>query len=134
MGADGEAVCWGPSGASVHKTLDGPFTDVDVGANHACGLRATGVIECWGYGQTNTGSWPEMGQSIVPDERFVALDVGYGYTCGVTTAGDISCWGMNDVGQAEDRAGPFIAVSANVFHTCGLRGAHRCGRRWPRRR
>jgi alpha-tubulin suppressor-like RCC1 family protein len=70
---------------------------------------------------------------------FAAVSVGHQHTCGVTAAGAAYCWGSNDGvssgalgdGTTVDRWTPtlvtgglsFVAVSAGVYHTCGVTAA-----------
>jgi hypothetical protein len=65
---------------------------VSAGLNHTCALDATGVV-CWGAGTTNTGNFPEFGQSIVPAlMNPVAVSAGGWHTCALDTTG-VVCWG-----------------------------------------
>ena len=100
----------------------GSFTAVSVGYEHACGLRESGAIECWGRNQ--------YGQSTPPAGRFTAVSAGSGsnYTCGLRENGAIQCWGNDTDGRTDAPAGWFGAVSAGGAHTCGLRenGAIEC--------
>ena len=89
------------------------FTAVAAGANHSCGLRGDGSIDCW-------GSNP-FGQADPPAGRFTAVAAGANHSCGLRGDGSIDCWGSNAFGQANAPSGRFAAVAAGWGHTCGLR-------------
>ena len=53
-----------------------PFTDISLGADHACGLTSDGILYCWGRGlegqlgtgQTSDALLPmQVGLQVVPD-------------------------------------------------------------------
>ena len=49
-----EILCWGRPVSWYHKVYrppTGPFIDVFAGGHHVCGLRPSGVLECWGVDQ-----------------------------------------------------------------------------------
>ena len=89
------------------------FSAVSLGAAHACGLRTSGEIVCWGSNN--------IGQTDAPSGRFSAVSAGGGHTCGLRPSGAIECWGYNDYGQTNAPDGTFSAVSAGYDHTCGVR-------------
>ena len=93
---------------------------VSVGAVHTCGLRETGVVECWG------SNW--YGQADAPAGRFSVVSAGDRHTCGLRETGAVECWGANRNGQTDAPAGRFSTVSADWYHSCGLRetGAVEC--------
>ncbi len=90
-----------------------PFTEVSAGAEHTCGLRADGRIECWGAN--------DYGQSFAPLGVFRAVSAGGEHTCGLLENGRVECWGRNNYGQSSPPSGVFRGVSAGSFHTCALR-------------
>ena len=89
-----------------------PFTAVDTGREHTCGLRADNTIACWG------ANW--RGQSDVPDGEFQAVSAGEGHSCAINTDRTIVCWGVNWYGQSDVPDGEFRAISAGGLHSCGL--------------
>ena len=81
---------------------------------HACALRSTGSIACWGDNSD--------GQATPPAGHFTAVSAGGAHTCALRSDGSIACWGDNSDGQASPPAGTdFTAVSAGNGHTCALR-------------
>ena len=105
------------------------FTAVSIGRFHACGLRTSGEIECWGDGEIEYSD----GRIDPPAGRFIAVSAGEYHTCAIRENGEIACWGLNkrfnwesnayDVygGQTDPPAGRFIAVSGGPTHTCAIR-------------
>jgi alpha-tubulin suppressor-like RCC1 family protein len=94
--------------AATLGPLDIPGTVVDlaVGGSHACALRATNEIHCWGLGTggrlgyanemdvggTNTPA--SVGPVMMP-RNFTPMQIaaGAGHTCALSTGGDVLCWG-----------------------------------------
>jgi alpha-tubulin suppressor-like RCC1 family protein len=70
---DGSVTCWGvdDGGFIDYGQVTGipaglTATQVSTGGTHSCAKEPDGSVTCWGGGTTNTGSYPEYGQSIVP--------------------------------------------------------------------
>jgi hypothetical protein len=66
--ADGTVRCWGVNDdgqCEVPSDL-GSCSGIALGARHSMALPIDGLARCWGAGTTNTGEWPNWGQSIVP--------------------------------------------------------------------
>ncbi len=74
-----------PSPESLASRGSG-FTSVSAAYGHACGLRANGIILCWGRGF--------QGENEHVEGSFTAVSVGDGYSCGIKTDGLINCWGV----------------------------------------
>ena len=115
---DGQALCWGTnnwnalgdgsnipfSSAPVAVAGNHVFTKLVAGAEHACGLKATGSLYCWGH-----GDWGQIGNgntssAVAPvlaagGMQFVDVAAGSAVTCGITSAGAAYCWGANSLGQ-----------------------------------
>ena len=90
-----------------------PFSAVDSGTAHACGLRTDGTISCWGDNS--------HGQTDAPGGEFSAVSAGRTHSCGLRSDGSISCWGGNENGQSNPLDGRFTAVSAGGDLSCGVR-------------
>ncbi len=89
---------WGRS-----PPLEGEFTDVSIARYHACGLRPSGEIECW-------GAWDRRPKMLPPDVGFSSISAGWGgyrrgagmspyvdwgYSCGVRLDRSLECWGYS---------------------------------------
>lgn len=88
-------------------------TVLAAGANHSCGLRSSGSVECWGDSQ--------YGQSVTRNGLFKAVETGDNHTCALGLDGKAVCWGQNDKGQATGQDGPFVQLTAGATHNCALR-------------
>lgn len=126
--------------------LRDPVVQVAAGQAHACALRRSGVVDCWGDGDGGAiGQGADVGSELpirVPGVTgAVALAVDYRHTCAVGGAGELWCWGDNRYNQlSDDREArtlapqrvpslePAIAVAVAVRHTCAIdpAGAVRC--------
>ena len=109
-----------PRAADAASPVVPGFSAVSAGGSHTCGLRETGVVECWGHNGD--------GRADAPAGSFSAVSAGGSHTCGLRETGAVECWGWNGDGQADAPAGRFSAVSAGGSHSCGLRetGAVEC--------
>ena len=154
--ASGEVSCWGddshgelgngqladsvPLPAKVEAISDA--VDVTAGNWHACALRRTGEISCWGAnhdGQLGDGQGGATYDSLVPVKAAgisdaVAVSAGGEHTCALHATGEISCWGDNwegelgtgQAGNEFDSSVPVkvsgiddaVAVSSGHWHTC----------------
>ncbi len=83
------------------------FSDIKLGAGHACALGSDNNAYCWGannYGQLGLGN---LDASSVPVQitdtgDVAALDAGAVFTCLLYTSGAVSCFGDNQEGQIGD--------------------------------
>jgi alpha-tubulin suppressor-like RCC1 family protein len=122
---------------------------VTAGADHACGLRATGEVECWGrndHGQLGDGvevhetcehgSLGSLDCSSLPVpvtglDDVVALAAGGHHTCAARGDGQILCWGLNDQGQLGDGAladswVPLAVAELDPADQVACGGGHSC--------
>ncbi len=86
------------------------FVQVSAGEDHTCGLKAPGVVICWGEAS--------LGQATPPAGSFASVSAGSSHTCGVRSDGTVACWGYKGDGRATPPAGGFTSVSAGRDHTC----------------
>ena len=78
-----------------------------VGYEHACAVRRSGAVSCWGQagdGQIGSGTVPD--DASIPSPTAVvgvtgALAVGTGgtHSCATTASGAVFCWGAGSLGQ-----------------------------------
>lgn len=111
---------------------------VTTGEAHACALRVSGDVKCWGGnadGQLGDGTTIDrpVPQSLFPS-GIVAIDAGRRHTCALTSDGGVKCWGSNDRGQLGDGttankgypadvaglSSGVLAISAGALNTCAL--------------
>jgi alpha-tubulin suppressor-like RCC1 family protein len=116
---------------------------VDTGGYHTLALRTDGTVVAWGAGKTNTGSFPEHGQSIVPaaltapaTAQIVAIAGGGYHSVALKADGTVVAWGAGTTntgvspryGQAivpadlaSAATAKVVAISAGDLHTIALR-------------
>jgi alpha-tubulin suppressor-like RCC1 family protein len=149
--APGTMWCWGRNtrsetgtDPSVEQTRapkqTGTFTDwtdLDLGQDASCGIRADGSLWCWGdnsFGQL--GAAPQSNPVTAPaqvgtDTGYVQISIDTFSACGRKTDGTALCWGRNaegqlGVGDTRDRYAPamvgapgtWASVSVGRFHSC----------------
>ena len=100
--------------STTSPTAPSPFTALDGGRDHTCGLRADGTVDCWGENLD--------GQSDAPTGSYTAVSAGDEHSCAVRSDRTVTCWGENRNGQAGAPSGEFSAVAAGRHHSCGVRG------------
>ena len=81
--------CWGSDTyGQVSDVPSGAFIKIATGGSHACGLRASGLLECWGsdgYSQSNP-----------PDAVFEDVAAGAQHTCGISAVDQsMICFGAD---------------------------------------
>lgn len=114
---DGRLSCWGRWTSSERDDRDflvpTPIPGVDdahqiaMGINHACALRATGDVVCFGLngfgqlGMSGPGRPPEMPVPVPSLAGVQRLASGIAHVCARHATG-IACWGLNQTGQLGD--------------------------------
>ena len=134
----GAALCWGHDIDHEHyeppdpiwlaplqwRAPPGRFTAISAGDDgHACGLRTTGAVRCWGHDDGG-------GRTRTPPGLFTAISAGEGFSCGLRTTGDATCWGTvrkpypssaEPTPAPTAPPGPFTAIAVADGAVCGLR-------------
>ena len=136
-----------PPAPGAGTTGDVPFTAVATTEFVACGLRADGTVDCWGWNNRSGPVAPEgrfteiivepfpcglridgtvdcWGDSVDPlAGRFSSISGGWGHVCGLRVSGTVACWGSYGFwdGPAETPEGRFSAVVSGHDHACALR-------------
>lgn len=121
------------------------------GAEHTCGLAATGTVFCWGAngrgqlglgrpsGDAGTGSAacgdpcsPRPRAVVSPGVAFDTVVAGGYHTCGLTPRGRAFCWGANGRGQLgdstrADASAPTPVSEGLSFRSLSAGASHTCG-------
>ena len=145
--SDGRAICAVTDGSSLLGNEN--LVSISLGFLHLCGVHTDGRVICWGSDFADQLSPPEEGP-------FTEVSAGRFHTCALDRDGAAVCWGwdleraseVNGVPKrAEDadngmgalewmftapRTDPpegvkFTAISAGMFHACGLRALRQDG-------
>jgi alpha-tubulin suppressor-like RCC1 family protein len=135
----GRVFCWGsndfgqlgngipntdPNPSPIIVPSIGDATFLWTGFEHACVVRKTGAVACWGRaddGQLGTGTLPD---ASIPTPVAVtgmpgaarAAWTGGNRSCAIAEDGSVYCWGVNTLGQlgngTTDRAVKAVPISA----------------------
>jgi alpha-tubulin suppressor-like RCC1 family protein len=78
-----------------------------VGYEHACAVRRTGEVKCWGAagnGQVGSGAVPDDASipkptAVVGISGALGISTGGDHSCATTASGSVLCWGSNSLGQ-----------------------------------
>jgi alpha-tubulin suppressor-like RCC1 family protein len=114
--------CWGANteGQVGDGTQDGPrltptpvatvdkTTQVVAGRNHACALRTSRTVRCWGdntFGEIGDGTNDVRPTRVAIDLGGPVASIGTGndHTCAVLLDASVWCWGFNLDGQLGDQ-------------------------------
>ncbi|MBS1122733.1 MAG: Alpha-tubulin suppressor and related protein-like protein, partial [Deltaproteobacteria bacterium] len=105
--ADGTVACQaadsrlGP-GALVERTELGAEVARVAASNHACALKSTGDLYCWGSnqrGQVGDGTTVDVATAVKVASTVTDLALGASHTCVRTIDQRLWCWGDNGYGQ-----------------------------------
>ena len=94
---------------------DVAFTQITVGATHACGLRENAAAICWGEDPNDHGILDVPAQTA-----FRQISAGVNFTCGLRQDQTIACWGNNSAGQATPPQGSFTEITAGPGYACAI--------------
>ncbi len=142
--------CWGDERTGLLSPPSGPWLDVALGSDVACGIRGDGTLTCWGeVGDPRMASPPGTYRDVAigdvtacainssgrpvcwgdtsrlaagppEDTLFAQVAVGWDHVCGITTQAKLACWGGNTQGQSRPPEGRYLAVAAGPYETCAL--------------
>jgi len=97
---------------------DDLWVAVSAGIQHTCGLRASGIVECWGL--------VDQGITEVPDGIFTQVSDGGDHACALDTDGGLSCWGCyqeDGIAACSAPDGTFSQVGSGATHSCAVSSA-----------
>ncbi len=149
----GQPRCWGDNTAGALGTtasgmlvlaptaVDGltDATEVAVGANHICALRAGGGVACWGddtrgaCGDGNVTGTLTHPTTIAGLGDAIAVWSGVGMACARESTGGYVCWGANTNGQlgdgtATDQPSPVPVMGVTTAQELALGAGFGCAR------
>jgi alpha-tubulin suppressor-like RCC1 family protein len=108
-----------------HLVFNEPnVTDVAVGLEHTCALRA-GKLFCWGsnefgqVGKGNSHSFFPVPEALVPNETFVQIASRGLFSCAVSVGGKLFCWGARPVHKGAKLEPKVIATTPLALNTGG---------------
>jgi hypothetical protein len=127
----GEVFCWGNNSSGqlgINSTTDSHtpvqvpglsgITQLALGWNHSCALRADGSVFCWGnniYGQVGNGSFANALTPVkLPLTNIQQISSGSFTTCARRADGTVWCWGSDALGTVGDGTGAGTIGSGGV--------------------
>lgn len=130
-----------PTTSAAPESGSSDWRQVSVGAITTCGVRTTGRLYCWGYGQGGELGDGGTSDQAVPTEvaggfsTWRSVSVGAQHACAIRAPGRLYCWGDNVTGvlgngTLDDASVPrlvaggftdWTSVSAGNNSTCGRR-------------
>lgn len=129
----GRLVCGSTAKESAARFLgarppQGSFQDVAVGKGHACAIRTTGDVACWG--EDYPGEKEPVRATAAPAGTFERVYADAGSSCALDAAGAATCWGW----AYEPPEGPFVSLDLFGSTVCGVRtdGSVACNGASPR--
>ena len=128
MGDSGEVACWGFFASEPEYIPEGPFRSVSAGLIHACAVRNSGELECWGL----VGGWEwcpvcdfpieeDYGQAEPPPGTYGAVSAAGTHTCAIRESGAVACWGGRYRELTDAPTGRYRSLSAARGYTCAAR-------------
>jgi len=99
---------------------------IAAGDIHSLALKRDGTVVAWGADRTNSGTWPNYGQSSVPSglTNVVAISGGALHSLALKSDGTVAAWGDNYLGQTNVPAGltNVVAIYGGGCHNLALSG------------
>jgi alpha-tubulin suppressor-like RCC1 family protein len=97
--------CWGWTAFGlVEDAPVGTFQSVSCGYGHACAVRTTGEVVCWGLPNKSDGAPNITDQGQATDApvtaNFQHVGVDSSHSCAVTTDNKVMCWGSDGGGKS----------------------------------
>ena len=99
----------------IAPPADVAFTQITVGANHACALRENATALCWGEDPNDYGILDAPAQTA-----FRQISAGRNFTCGLRQDATIACWGRNSAGTTAPPQGSFTEIAAGPDYACAI--------------
>jgi alpha-tubulin suppressor-like RCC1 family protein len=97
------------------SNLGAGITQLALGDDHTCALRADGSVFCWGdngSGQLGQGNQTNLlAPTKVPITNVVQIGAGNSFTCARRGDGTVWCWGFDFSGEVGDGTAQFTVLS-----------------------
>lgn len=94
---DGRVVAWGASayGAATPPSTISDAVAIAASWYHALAVRRDGTVAAWGAGTLNSGTFPHLGQSMVPTglRDVIAVAAGTTFSLALKRDGTVQAWG-----------------------------------------
>lgn len=94
---------------------------LSIGNYHACAIRTSGEIACWGKAGNDRLIVPKdsSGRTITD---WVQVEAGWAQTCAVRADGSAVCWGRSTFGRSDgpSGSGPYKKATTSVYNGCAL--------------
>jgi alpha-tubulin suppressor-like RCC1 family protein len=148
---DGAVMCWGhpeledgSHSESDHRDwdtwVDFPSADYDgwvntppervrfrhdslsVGNFHACAIRTSGELACWGKAGSARLVIPTDDGEVITD--WIMVEAGWAHACAIRAGGSVVCFGRSTHNRSDGPTGegPFIDVTLGTYNGCALAG------------
>ncbi|MEI6023873.1 MAG: FG-GAP-like repeat-containing protein [Phycisphaerales bacterium] len=126
---NGTVIAWGDNRwnqssvptSSTGAPLLGTCIQIACGFAHSLAIQSDGTVKAWGAGTTNTGTNPELGQSMVPTNLGACTQVAAGglFSVALKANGTVVTWG-NTWASVPTNLGACTAIAAGNSHAVAI--------------
>lgn len=93
---------------------------LSVGNFHACAIRTSGELACWGKAGNARLVIPNDDGEVITD--WTTVEAGWAHACAIRADGSVVCFGRTTFNRSDGPtgAGPFTDVTLGVYNGCAL--------------